>query len=198
MTEINLREIWLSQKIDAVQDAAELISKAKKMQSNMRIKIIPLNILLFTTICFIMAIVWYYQPKLITTKIGTLIVVIGIVMQIIASSKLIPLLKQTDSKTIASEYLRELIALKKKQAFLHTRIMTLYFVCLSVGIGLYMIEYAMMMTPLGAALSYGITALWIGFNWFYIRKRTIRKQQQKLNAIIEAFQKIDSQLSEEI
>jgi hypothetical protein len=50
-----------------------------------------------------------------------------------------------------------------------------------------MFEYVLRMTLLDGLLTYGITGLWIAFNWFYLKPKIIKKQQQKLNDSIAAF-----------
>jgi hypothetical protein len=53
-----------------------------------------------------------------------------------------------------------------------------------------MYEYTALMSPTAAILSYLLTFIWIAFNWFYIRPKTIRKQESQLNEMIERFEKI--------
>ena len=60
-----------------------------------------------------------------------------------------------------------------------------------------MYEYASRMEVLGAVLSYSITLAWIAFNWFYIRPKTIKKQESKLDELISKFESINKQLKEE-
>ena len=52
------------------------------------------------------------------------------------------------------------------------------------------------MTVFYALITYGITLLWIAFNWFYIRPKQIAKQQDKINGLIEKFEAINHQLEE--
>lgn len=77
---------------------------------------------------------------------------------------------------------------------MHTTMLNLYFVLLSTGIGLYMFEYASRMTMFWGLFTYAITAVWILFNWLYLRPRQIKKQQTKLDEIISKFESINKQL----
>ena len=72
--------------------------------------------------------------------------------------------------------------------------LSIYFVMLGLGIVLYMIEYTMMMTTFWAIFAYTLTLAWIAFNWFFIRPRTIKKQQAKLDELIGKFSDISEQL----
>ncbi|WP_394759819.1 hypothetical protein [Flavobacterium sp.] len=196
MSEINLKDIWQSQTINPDINANEFILKAKKFQQKNRTKNILLNVLLGATALFISGLVLYYQPKMIITKIGTLLVLIAIVMQIIVSTKLFS--KNTNNLSSSSDYLHELLEFQKKLVFSQTTIMSLYFILLSIGIFLYMIEYAMRMSTIGMLITYGITTLWIAINWFILRPRIIKKQQEKLNEIIADLENINKQFEDEI
>jgi hypothetical protein len=60
-----------------------------------------------------------------------------------------------------------------------------------------MFEYVLRMTLLDGLLTYGITGLWIAFNWFYLKPKIIKKQQQKLNDSIAALENMNNQFKEE-
>ncbi len=95
-----------------------------------------------------------------------------------------------------SEYLQSLYVVKSKQKLMETTILNLYFMMLFLGICLYMYEYTSRMTLGAGILTYAITCAWIAFNWFYLRPRTIKKQQEKLNELINKFEEINNQLKE--
>ncbi|MFT3793266.1 hypothetical protein [Flavobacterium sp.] len=196
MTVTNFNELWQSNQPN-IPDPQEIIAKALKVQRNTRRKTLFGNALLAATLAFIIFIVLHYDPKMPTTKLGTLIVVIAIVMQIIASGKLIPMTRKTDATSSTADFLKQMLQIQQKQLYLQTTIMSLYFVMLSGGIFLYMYEYAVRMGALGFGLTYGLTALWIALSWFYIRPRTIRKQNGALNEVIENLQKMNRQFAEE-
>ena len=67
---------------------------------------------------------------------------------------------------------------------------------LTVGICLYMIEPTMRMSLNGQILAYVVTLAWVALNWFYIRPRMIKKQQGKINDLIERFGKLQEQINE--
>ena len=109
--------------------------------------------------------------------------------------QILELLKKINETESNQQYLKKLQALKEKQLFMQTTILNLYFLLLSTGISLYMYEYIVQMTVLLGVFSYGITGVWILFNWFYLRPKQIKKQQSKLNDIINKFENIQAQLN---
>lgn len=197
MTETNFKELWQAQNTTSNTDSKEIVLKAKHLQRKTRIKLLLSNLLLFATMLFIIGIVLYFKPQMITTKIGTILVLIAIIMQIATATKLITLIKESDTQTSNVEYLNQLLIIKVKQAVLQSSIMALYFILLGLGLALYMFEYVLRMTLLGGLLTYGITGLWIAFNWFYLRPKIIKKQQQKLNDSIAALENMNNQFKEE-
>lgn len=197
MTETNFKDLWQAQNTTSNAGSIEIVLKAKHLQKKTRIKLLLSNLLLFATLLFIIGIVLYFKPQMITTKIGAILVNIAIIMQIATSTKLITLIKESDTQTSNAEYLNQLLIIKKKQAVLQSSIMAVYFILLGLGIALYMLEYVLRMTLLGGLLTYGITGLWIAFNWFYLRPKIIKKQQQKLNDSIAALENMNNQFIEE-
>ncbi len=96
----------------------------------------------------------------------------------------------------SADYLQQLLSLKRKQQFLQGIMTNLYFILLSTGLFLYMIEYTMRMKLSMGIVCYAITAGWIAFNWFYIKPKTIRKQREKIDGLINKFTLLTKQLSE--
>jgi hypothetical protein len=86
---------------------------------------------------------------------------------------------------------------RTKQNFLQKKILTAYFILLSAGLLLYIYEYARRMSAAGFFATYGITIAWVLFNWWYIRPRTIRKQQLQLNQLIDQLTALTKQFEEE-
>jgi hypothetical protein len=58
-----------------------------------------------------------------------------------------------------------------------------------------MYEYVALMTFWKALVAYLSIIVWIIVNWFYFRPKQVRKQQQKLNEIIDRLQHICDQMN---
>jgi len=196
MNENDLKDLWQSQSAMAVPDWKEIQSHSAKLKAKTRRNLILSSILLTLTMVFICLIVWYFKPEMRTTKIGALLVIVAIVMNLIVTGKLLPLLKKQDASEDMNAHLKQLLEIKKEQHFLQTKIIALYFILLSIGIFLYMIEYTLKMSTIGGIITYAVTSVWIALNWFYIRPLTIKKQQFKINTVIENLEKINGQFEE--
>ncbi|MHB1688724.1 MAG: hypothetical protein ACYCVH_15330 [Ignavibacteriaceae bacterium] len=193
---IDLKELWGKQET-TIPDTKELFEKTKKFKKNNLRKLIIANILLLLTSAFIVFIWYYYQPEMITTKIGIVLTILAMVLYLFVYNQMIPLLVKVDYDINSSQYLQQLLKFKEKQLFLQNTMLNIYFILLSTGICMYMFEYASRMTLLWATFSYGLTLLWIAVNWFYFRPRIIKKQQTKINELISNFEGLNRQLTDE-
>jgi hypothetical protein len=192
---INFKDLWAKQ-TSIVPNPENLIADIKKMkESNLR-KLVFTNLLLIATSIFIIIIWAYYQPQLLTTKIGIILIILAMVIFLFAYNKSLSLFKNHSNSQSNSDYLKNLLAIKAKQKFMETTMLNLYFILLSLGIGLYMYEYASRMKPIWGIVTYAITFIWILFNWFYLRPKQINKQRAKLDAIISKFEMVNNQLDE--
>ncbi len=192
---INFNELWAKQKTGE-PNKEDLLSKINKFKKSNLKRLIIINLLLIITSLFIIFIWVYYQPQMITTKIGIILTILAMVIFVIANNQSFALFRKITTTQSNSEYMKNLIAIKAKQQFMQTTMLNLYFVLLSTGIGLYMYEYTQLMTAFWGIFAYGITSIWILFNWFYLRPKQIKKQQSKLDEIIGKFKMLNEQLNE--
>ncbi|SFD39921.1 hypothetical protein [Flavobacterium phragmitis] len=190
---IDFKDLWKKQTVRQ-PDMKDLLERVGKFKKAALKSLWFANILLFATSVFIIFIWIYYQPQFISTKIGIVVTLLAMVIYLVIYNRLLKNYNHIDAKQSNHDYLQKLIEIKKKQQFMQTKMMSFYFIALTVGICLYMYEYASRMTLFGASLTYGITLLWILFNWFYIRPKQIKKQQSKLNSLIEKFEEVNNQL----
>lgn len=192
---INFNELWTAQ--EAVRPKTEeLFVQIDKFRKKNRRSIVVFNVILILTCLFILWVWYYYQPAFITTKAGVVLAVLAMLILVIANHQYRRLFKSLDALNDNRNYLKNLEKIKAKQHFIQTKIMTLYFVLLSLGIGLYMYEYALRMKVLTAVFVYGITGLWILFNLIYVRPKKIKKQREKLNDLLEKLKSIQSQFDQ--
>lgn len=190
---IDFKDLWKKQSVSQ-PDITDLLSRVSKFKKAALRSLWITNALLFVTSAFIIFIWIYYQPQFVSTKIGIVLTILAMVVYMFVYNKLLTGYKNIDAVQTNQEYLQKLILIKKKQRFLQTKMMSFYFIVLTIGICLYMYEYASRMTLLGAGVTYGITLLWMLFNWFYLRPKQIKKQQEKINSLIEKFEEINNQL----
>jgi predicted signal transduction protein with EAL and GGDEF domain len=194
-TNIDFKKIWNTQKIETPK-VEILYAKANKLKSRSFLKLIVVNITLLLTITFIGFIWYYYQPELVTTKIGIILTILAMLIFLLPYNKQFSLLSKTKTEPNSKEYLQQLIKFKEKQTFQQTTMLSIYFILLALGIGLYMFEYVSKMTITWGIITYAITILWFAINWFYVRPKTITKQNAKLNKLLGEFEKLNNQMND--
>jgi len=192
----DLKSLWSKQTVPAAENPQELIQKANQFKRKHLIQTLVGTGLLIATAGFIGWCWYFFQPELITTKIGMTLLIVSISAFVISQNKVVLQLKQLDMQTALNKHLEQLLEFKKQQRFMQRTLLTIYYVCLSFGIALYMIEYTAKMPLVWATFAYGLTFAWIGFNWFYLRPKTIQKQQKKMDMLINRFKNINDQLQE--
>ncbi|MEN7551585.1 hypothetical protein AAG747_26965 [Rapidithrix thailandica] len=189
---IHLKELWNRQQT-AIPDAKGILKKAQSFQKKHLRKIIFANAALLLTSAFLIYVWNYFQPELLSSKIGIMLMVSSMLLFLTVYNQWIPLLLSNYSEINSHVYLQKMLKLKKKQAFLHRQMTSLYFMLLSSGILLYMYEYTSLMSLSAVITAYGMTVFWLALNWFYFRPKIIKKQEAHINELIDKLQEIQKQ-----
>lgn len=191
----DIKKLWQEAAPLHKMAAADVIVYAKKHRQKQVLKDAGKILLLLATAVFIGFIAWNYHSKMLTTRIGEICVIAAILgMVIINTGSLQFIMKPVNNDTDIHTYLEQLKTYQRRQQFIQTTGITVYFILLSVGMGLYFYELTHNNLKF-ALLTYGLTGIWIAFNWVYVRPRTIKKQNDKTNAAIEHLERVSGQLS---
>lgn len=191
---IDFKLLWKQQSIVLKPDVDEVIKKAKRLKQQTRNKLLLTNGLLALTIAIVVFISNIHQPSLVTTKMGITLIILAVVSYLLVANRMLLVLFSTHSETDSASYMLEMLSLRKKQEFLHHTILKFYFILLSAGIFLYMIEPITRMGLLWACFAMGGTFAWLIFNWFVLRPRTVQKQKKEWDHMINALEHINEQL----
>jgi hypothetical protein len=190
---IDFKDLWKQQAVNP-PNIEELLSKLKQFKRASLRKLIITNVLLIATSVFIVF-VWYtYQPAFISTKIGIVLVIFAMMVYLFVYNKLGTFYKTIDGTQSNSDYLQKLISIKAKLQFLQSTMLSLYFILLGSGLCLYMFEYTNRMTLFWGIITYAIMLGWVGFTWFYLRPKEIKKEQDRINGLIAKFEAVNKQL----
>ncbi len=191
-TRIDIRELWSNKSVSAPAEE-EIRAKAEKLTKSIRNKtLLGLGALLITII-FILYVWFSTDFQMLSTRIGITVIIFGIGLGVVHFIKTVFLLIE-NTAVDNSTYIKYMMKLKKQQDFMQTKLMNSYFASLSVGLLLYMYEPTVRMTLVAKLITYTVTFAWIGFNWFYLRPKIVKKQRAKMNAAIESLQGISTDL----
>lgn len=197
MNQTDFKALWQGLPTGPVPPVEEVIGEAKKLLRKSRMKLLMTNVTLVLTAAFIIILFFNIDIKMMTTRLGILLIVLSIIVYIVVYNRLLADLFRPVQEMDSKAYLKKLIGANKKQQYLQRTALAIYYLFLSIGICLYMIEYTMKMPLWAAILTYVLTLTWIGINWFVFRPRTIRKQQVAFDGVIEKLQQVDSQMGGE-
>ncbi|MEM9052368.1 MAG: hypothetical protein AAGC47_09985 [Bacteroidota bacterium] len=189
---LDLHDLWSAQTSKAPQ-LEELYSSFSSLKRKKLAQLIAVNSIMVATIVFIVLIWIYFDPNLITTKIGIILSIAAILIYSIAYSRMYPKLMEINEDQSNKEFLDSMIKVKAEQKFMQTRMLQFYFVTLTVGLCLYMIEFVSMMRAPWNFVAYGALFFWVAFNWFVLLPRVIKKQNAKLDDIIERLTEVNTQ-----
>jgi hypothetical protein len=193
--DIDFKNLWNKQEMP-IPDPKELLGKTNEYKKKSFRRLLLANVTLLMTTAFLLFIWYHYKPEFITSKIGIVCIILAMFLYLFVYNQMATFLKSNNYEMDSAHYLQELLKLKEKQLYLQTTILNVYFILLSLGIGLYLYEYTCRMTMLWATVTYGVTLSWIALNWFVFRPITIRKQQKTLNELIEKYEKVNNQLKQ--
>jgi hypothetical protein len=196
MDNFNLNELYKSQ--PAGNPSMEELNKKMKQLKRSGIRKLYLTVITLSLTSIFIIWVWVeYNPKMYSTNLGIILILLAMAIYGFSYNQLLPMLRSADEGSSSSEFLQNLIQIKRKQQQLLGTLLNLYFIMLTIGICLYMIEPTTRMSMDGQILAYSVTLAWIALNWFYIRPRMIKKQREKIDALIERFSRMKEQIGEE-
>ncbi len=191
---IDFKALWQQQPAAAKPNVEELIGKAQRLTRKAKNKQIRVNIMLGATIILVIVVGFFLNTRVLTTTIGIGIEVISMIYFLVVSNALYLNLFKSHPEADTYTYLVELISIQKKQEFIQTKVMRLYFIILNIGLFLYMLEPTQRMKSWHGIIIYAVLFAWMSFVYFYMLPRKFKKQQAEMNATIATLQAINEQL----
>lgn len=191
--DIELKELWGMQRTNTPK-LKDIISAGNKFRRKNIGRLLFLNTALPLTCVFIGSIWYYEQPQMITTKIGISLAILAMVTLVAVGNRMIPFLKKMNPDANIKEYLQQLRQFKIRQMFMQRTMMNVYFVLLTTGLCLYLIEPTRGMKYAWAV--YTASLAWVLFNYFYTRPRQIKKQEREVDEMINKVERLQKQADE--
>jgi uncharacterized membrane protein YciS (DUF1049 family) len=191
----DLKEIWKQNESTTVPPIQEVTNNAKGTIRKIRNKLFFSGFLVAATLGFIIYQQMRMQNEMLTTKIGLTIMSLGIVLYLIVSNSILNMFLKNEFSTDSITFLDKTIELKNRLEVLYKTITTIYFIALSAGLVLALIEQTMSESLLHMVLTYGLSLGWIAFAWFVLRPREMKKLY-KLTDSIHSLQNMRNQFAE--
>lgn len=186
----NIQKLWQGGKEIDLPDANTIIKQIKKARGKMLRKNIIGVVALTLTFLWVGFVGWYYHFEHWTTKAGIIIVLVAIILGVFFNSWLIQLLlRNSDPASENRIFLQQMIRYRNVQQAIKNRGILLYYILLTTGLCLYMVEFAKRSLLFGI-IAYTLSLGWIIFTWFYFHKKISKRQEQQLNEQIGRLEKV--------
>lgn len=191
---IDFKALWQQQPDAAKPDINTVISKAMDLKRKTRSKLIWSNLTLAVISIIVIMVGINLNTHVLTTKAGIILIIFPIISFALINSGLYLNMFKSHPDADTFTYLAELVAIQKKQRFIQTKVLNLYFLFLGAGLLLYMIEFVKKIGVLWGSVAYICPLAALVFVYFYISPKEFRRQQAEMNAAIEKLQAINDQL----
>ena len=188
-----LNELWSKQNIPGLPDVKTIYSDVTKLKKKRQLRLAAQNAALVITIIFLVFIAFFSPQILLSMKVGITCAVAASICFVFANHRIILLLKKATPELCNLEYLEQLVSIKKRQFLLQKMLTKFYFILLSIGICLCMIDYTNASPH--ATMIYALAFAWILYTYFFVRPKKIRKQQTEVDLIIGNLEKIEGQIN---
>lgn len=196
-TEMDFKELWHKQPVDEKPDTKKLLQRAKKLTSISRYKLIGVNLGLLATVAVWIKVLYGMHERATTSMIGTALMSLAVFTYLIAYNQLAPILFKTNLENNTQQYLSQLLSIKRKEEFLYKVMSNIYFILLTVGLALFLIQPVNKMSLFGATAFCVVTFGCMGLAWFYLRPLGEKRRRKYLHDTIEKLEKINHQLIQE-
>jgi Flp pilus assembly protein TadB len=190
-----LKEIWQQKISKQPLDFSQTKKLADAYRKKQVTKTVSAFIMLLTTFGIILYVAISYPSQLIITNIGFACILLAIAGSLFFITDMVSVLfKKENTANDNKTYLIRLKEFQRKQSFIHTTGISVYFILLSAGLALSMYEITRRNIPFAIG-AYLVTGAWIALNWFYFRPKAIKKQKQKVKEVIDHLEEMEKQLS---
>jgi hypothetical protein len=192
---IDFKSLWNKQATNDIPDMKKLLAKADRLKKINRYKLIALNLALLGASALVIYVSFNIYHEAVTTKIGTVLMVIAYISYLIAYNQMIPVLFKTNMGTSSQEYVAQLLSIQRRLGFLNRIMINIYFVLLSAGLFLYSLQAATHMTIFWNIVYFVAVFGCMGFAWFYLSPLGVKKMQKAFNDVIEKLEAVNEQLN---
>ncbi len=191
----NLKAIWHSAKTDSLPTPAEMLQLIHQFRSQrLRKKWIVIIVASLLTALMI-AVMFIYHSKMITTRVGEVLIAAGCAWLAITNIKSIKRFYRLDDCSNA-DFLAFIEQTRQNQIYFYKKTQVYILMLISVGFLFYMYETASRNTH-DLIITYGLSILYLAFIWLFIRPKTFKKNAEKLNAVRAHLNKVSQQLKDD-
>lgn len=189
-----LENLWKQSKTEVPTEKTDL-SKLQNNRTKMKNSNIKGALLLIITGILILVMMFLLDLKIKTTLVTFAMVIISAICFIQAGIMLFTAreISKIDETQTPSLHLKQWQNFREFQKRQRVWNMPVYYVLLSTALGIYMYELLKTVDLWKMILAFGVTYAWILFAYFYLGKKKIRKDDERLDSIISDLKQLEQQ-----
>ena len=188
----DLQNLWKEQKPAALPDVKAILADAKKMQRQLNNKITAQIVILVAVVIFIMVLVNIIPFKEVTTFVGIGLMAVSILTFSAIRLYQVVQLKKLDLTQHPRQLLLDLETYFQFQKKVNTNYTFAYFVVMNLAFALYFIEVLRPLSSIYKGFIITIYLIWMFFALLYLSKKHHRKEQAKIQSIIDAVKEAEA------
>jgi len=189
-----LESLW-KQSETKVPQQNNNISKIKNNRMKLKKTYTVGALLLILTGIFILTLMAFLEERLQTRLVMASMILISLVCFLQAGLMMFTARKITriDESQMPALHLKQWLQFREFQKKQRHWNMPVYYVILSIAVGVYMYELLKATEAWKMALAFAVTYLWMFFAYFYLGKKEVKKQDAKLEGIISELRNLETQ-----
>jgi multisubunit Na+/H+ antiporter MnhG subunit len=192
----HIEALWAKHTVDVAISADEMLKQAKKEVSSMRTKSL-LNIAGMIFSFLAVAALWlFFDFQSWTTHAGISIIIIAVAVYTVILYNNYRIISKSDFTVNPNEFIAKLKLYQLNRFSLYNRLYWFYAIALSLGMVLYFFEILGHMELWIQILFVVISFGWMIFCSTLVRKAVIKKDKERIDLLIEKFERISGQFHE--
>lgn len=191
-----LSSLWITQPQKEQLTADTLLKQVKKGATALNRKLFWNIVLMAATLIFMVVLFLFFLFNSWLTYAGIFITMSTILIYTILMVRDYRLIAAHDLTVEVNVYLQKLKEYQKSRKQMYGTMYFVYTMLLSVGLGLFLIEILKSVSVMFEIFAYVAFAAWMLFVTFFLRKKIIRTEQEKINQIINHLERLKTQFKD--
>ncbi|ATP56837.1 hypothetical protein CPT03_10285 [Pedobacter ginsengisoli] len=194
----HIQSLWQSHSVEVKISSEEMLAQAKKEVSGIKTRSL-LNIFgMIISFAALVALLILYPFTSWTTQAGLTIIIIAIAVSTIILYKDYKIISRNDFTQHPNEFLLQLKIYQLNKFSIYNKLYWFYAAAICLGFILYFYE---MLNNLDLWFQIGITTFtvfWMALCATFLRKAYLKREKERLDLLIEKFERISSQFKEQV
>ncbi|MEX8546676.1 MAG: hypothetical protein V5804_03660 [Mucilaginibacter sp.] len=191
-----LSSMWTAQPQKEQITADTLLKQVKKGTQSLQQKLLVSILMMAATFIFMIVLFLFFLFNSWLTYAGIFITMGTILIYAILMYRDYRLIASHDPTVEVNIYLQKLKEYQKGRNRMNGKMLYVYSVLLSIGLGLFLIEILRSVPLLVEILAYLAFIGWMAFVTFYLRKKIIKTEQEKIGQVISRLERLKLQFKD--